>query len=120
MSVINIKNPDPILLQERSKITTNPFIPNEQKEMELSILDKEANDILIKKNTQSKFTNLSIHQINKNISKSFIGLLDDLFTKPESKSWIEYIKEIMQKDDRYSYIGILLILIAVYMMIVYN
>lgn len=120
MSVININNPEPILLQERSNITTNPFIPNEQKEMELSILDKEANDILIDKNKQSKFTNLSIQQINKNISKSVIGLMDDLFTKPESRSWIEYIKEIMQKDDRYSYIGILLILIAVYMMIVYN
>ena len=120
MNIINIQNTQPILLQERSKITTNPFIPNEQKEMELSILNKESNDILIKKHNQSKFTNLSIQQINANISKSVIELMDDLFKKPESKSWIEYIKEIMQKDDRYSYIGILLILIAVYMIIVYN
>jgi len=120
MNIINIQNPEPILLQERSKITTNPFIPNEQREIELSMLDKRSNDILIKKNQQSKFTNLSIQQINANISKSVIELMDDLFMKPESESWIDYIKEIMQKDDRYSYIGILLILIAVYMIIVYN
>ena len=41
-----MNNPVPILQQEKSSITTNPFIPNDQKIKELEIIDKEANKII--------------------------------------------------------------------------
>ena len=115
--IINIQNPVPILQQERSSITTNPFIPNEQKTLELETLDKEANTIMERawvKSKSNSIKNLSLNDINQNVSSSFIGLIDDLFTKPKETPWKEYIVEIFNKDQRYTYIGILFILIAVY------
>jgi hypothetical protein len=119
--IINIQNPVPILQQERSSITTNPFIPNEQKEMELRMMDVEANKIIeeaYKKNKTTSISYLSIQDINKNISSSTIGVLDDLFKKPPHVPWSDYLLNIIQKDQRYTYIGVLLILIAIYMLIV--
>lgn len=115
--IINIQNPVPILQQERSSITTNPFIPNEQKTLELETLDKEANKIIEEawvKSKSNSIKNLSLNDINQNVSSSFIGLIDDLFTKPKETPWKEYIVEIFNKDQRFTYIGILFILIAVY------
>lgn len=115
--ITNIQNPVPILQQERSSIITNPFIPNEQKTSELQILDTEANKIMEDawiKNKNNSIKNLSINNINQNVSSSFIGLMDDLFMKPKDKPWREYIVEIFSKDQRYTYIGILFILIAIY------
>lgn len=115
--ISNIQNPIPILQQERSSIITNPFIPNEQKTLELETLDKEANKIMEDawiKNKSNSIINLSLTDINRNISSSFIGLMDDLFKKPKDIPWKEYIVEIFNKDQRYTYIGILFILIAIY------
>lgn len=115
--IVNIQNPVPILQQERSSITTNPFIPNEQKTLELKTLDMEANKIIEDAwitNKNNSIKNLSINNINQNVSSSFIGFMDDLFIKPKEKSWKEYIVEILNKDQRYTYIGILFILIAIY------
>lgn len=119
--IANISNVKPILQQERSKITTNPFIPNEQKQIELEELDKEANDIIqeqYNKNRTTSISNISIRDITKNISSSFIGFFNDLFTKPEDIAWTEYLQTIFTKDQRHTYIGVLFILIAVYMLIV--
>jgi hypothetical protein len=119
--IANIQNAVPILQQERSTITTNPFIPNEQKTIELEQIDKQANAIIeeqYNKNKTSSIFNLTISEINKNVAASFIGFLDDLFVKPQDMPWRIYIPMIIQKDQRYTYIGVLFILIAVYMLAV--
>ena len=117
--IVNIQNPVPILKQEKSSIITNPFIPNEQKQLEIQELDKRANQIMEIAWAQSKtnsIANLSLNQINKNVSFSVIGFLDDLFLKPKDISWKDYLIEIIQKEQRYTYIGVLFILIAIYML----
>ena len=119
--IVNITNPIPILQQERSQITTNPFIPNEQQTLELEQLDTKANQIIeetYNKNKTNSIANLNLRDISKNISSSFIGILDDIFNKPEDIKWIDYIFFIFQKDQRYAYIGIVLLMIAFYMMII--
>jgi hypothetical protein len=115
-------NPVPILQQEKSNITTNPFIPNEQKIKELEIIDKKANKIIedaYNKNKTTSISNLSIKDIIINISDSVIGILDDLFVKPENINWPNYISSILQKNQRYTYIGILFLIIAFYMLLVH-
>jgi hypothetical protein len=116
--IINIQNPTPILKQDKSAITTNPFIPNEQKIQELEILDRDANKIIEESYQKNAFGNLSLTSINQNMSKSIIGFLDDLFVKPKEEKWIDYLPKILQKDKRYTYFGILFIIISFYMMIV--
>ena len=115
-------NPVPILQQEKSNITTNPFIPSEQKIKELEIIDKKANKIIedaYNTNKTTSISNLSIKDIIINISDSVIGLLDDLFVKPENIDWPNYISSILQKNQRYTYIGILFLIIAFYMLLVH-
>jgi len=119
--IVNITNPTPILQQERSQITTNPFIPNEQRILELEQLDKSANQIIeesYNKNKTNSIANLNLRDISKNISSSFIGISEDLFNKPEDVKWVDYIFLIFQKDQRYAYIGVVLLMIAFYMMII--
>jgi hypothetical protein len=119
--IANISNAVPILKQERSQITTNPFIPNSQKIKELEELDKDAAEIIeteYNKNKTTSIYNLSIKEINKNVSSSVIGLLDDLFKKPKDIPWRLYIQMIIQKDQRYTYIGVLFIIVAIYMLLV--
>lgn len=120
-NIVNITNPIPILQQERSQITTNPFIPNEQQTLELQQLDKRANEIIeesYNKNKTNSIANLNLRDISKNISSSFIGIFDDLFNKPEDIKWVDYIFLIFQKDQRYAYIGVVLLMISFYMMII--
>ena len=77
----NIQNPTPILLQQKSKITTNPFISETQKKIELQAIQDNANKIMTdfyNKNSTSSIKNLSLSDINKNTSESILGLLDDL------------------------------------------
>ena len=121
-NIANIQNPVPILQQERSQIITNPFIPNVQKEKELETIDKQANDIIeqaYNKNKTNSIANLSVSDINKNLSQSVIGFLDDLFLKPQDVPWKTYLPMILQKDQRYTYIGILFIIIAFYMLLIH-
>jgi hypothetical protein len=117
-----MNNPVPILQQEKSNITTNPFIPNDQKIKELEILDQKANKIIedaYNKNKTTSISNLSIKDIITNIADSVIGFIDDLLSKPEDISWKDYISSILQKDQRYTYIGILFLIIAFYMLLVH-
>jgi len=118
IDISNIQNPVNILQQESSKITTNPFIPNEQKIMELEVIDRESNEIIKKAHEKNNIYNLSIKQINENISKSVIGFLDDLFIKPENNNWIEYLQIILLKEERYVYLGFLLIMFVIIMMFI--
>jgi hypothetical protein len=117
-----MNNPVPILQQEKSNITTNPFIPNDQKIKELEILDQEANKIIedaYNKNKTTSISNLSIKDIITNIADSVIGFIDDLLSKPVDIPWKDYISSILQKNQRYTYIGILFLIIAFYMLLVH-
>jgi hypothetical protein len=113
--IANIQNPINILQQEKSKITTNPFIPNEQKIREFEIIDKEANEIIKKAHDKNNIYNVSISEINSRISKSTIGFFNDLFLKPEKENWIEYLQLILLKEERYTYLGFVLISFVIFM-----
>lgn len=119
--IANISNAVPILQQQRSSITTNPFIPNEQRAIELQQIDKSANLIIEEQYNKNKTTsifNLPISTINDNISSSFIGFFNDLFVKPADMPWRIYVPMILEKDQRYTYLGVLCIFIAIYMLAV--
>lgn len=119
--IVNLQNAFPILQQPRSNITTNPFIPNEQKEFEIEVLEKNANEIVEKaylSNKTSSISNLSLKNIVHNTANSFIGFMNDLFDKPKDKKIIEHIINILEKEQRYAYIGLILIIIALYMEVV--
>ena len=116
-----VMNTQPILQQQKSDIVTNPFISDQQKEIELTDLQNNANKIVSEqynRNITTSIHNLSLSDISKNMSKSCIGLLNDMLNKPKSIHWFEYIQIILRKDQRYTYIGILLIIIAVYVLLV--
>lgn len=119
--IANVANPTPILQQDRSsKLTTNPFIPNEQRERELVTIQQEANSIIeeaYQTNKTSSIRNMTLNQINGNISSSVTGIIDDLFAKPNDVPWRHYLPMIIQKEQRFAYLGILLIFIAVYMLL---
>lgn len=109
-------DPVPILQQQPSEITTNSFIPQEQRIKELSIIEEQANKLVEEAYFQNRNSSIrfqSIDQINKNISGSVIGIIDDILRKPSEISWNTYIVYIFQKEQRYAYIGILLIFISV-------
>jgi hypothetical protein len=120
--IANLIPPQPILQQQKSsRLVTNPFIPNEQKEQELQVVQEEANDIIkvaYQQNQTSSIQNQSLGQININISQSVIGFLDDCFNKPDDIPWKHYLPMITQKEQRYTYIGILLIFISIFFLIV--
>lgn len=113
----NIKNPEPILLQQKSKLNTNPFIPDTQKQLELQNIQDNANQIMMdyyNKSSTTSIQNLSLSNISKNLSDSIIGLMNDLLNKPKNIDWFPYIEQSIKKDNRYTYIGILFIIIALY------
>lgn len=119
--IANLSNPQPILQEpSSSSINTNPFIPNKQKEIELKVIEKEANNIVqnaYNSNKTSSISNLTLKEINTNVSDSFIGFVDDLFVKPKDVPWKYYLPKILEKDQRYAYLGILLILISLYILL---
>ena len=119
--IVNLQNTTPILLQTKSNLTTNPFITNEQKIIEIEVLETQANNIIneaYRKNNINSISDLTLKEILKGISNSFTGFLDDLFTKPQNVGWLNYIIFLFQKDQRYAYFGIILIFISIYMMLI--
>lgn len=120
--IANLVPQKPILQQDKSSLlTTNPFIPNEQRTQELEEIEQEANKIIESaylQNKTSSIKNQSLSQLNVNISTSVVGVLDDLFVKPDDVPWRHYIPVILQKEQRYTYIGILFILVAIFFLLV--
>jgi hypothetical protein len=92
-SRLPLGNPQPILQQTKSQITTNPFI-------------KEAPD------------NPSFNEINKKVSVTFMSILDELFNKPDNESWNSYLSDVFQKEDRLNYIAILIFFIVLYILLI--
>ena len=118
-----VTNTQPILQQQKSNIVTNPFISDQQKEIELIDIQNNANKIMsdqYNRNITSSIHDLSLSDISKNLSKSCIGLLNDILNKPKDIHWFEYLQIILRKDQRYTYIGILLIIISLYVLLVSN
>ena len=117
--ISNLTQPVPILQQQKSVITTNPFIPDSIKVAELTSIQNNANEIIkseYKKNTGVNQFNLT--DLHKNITKSFIGVLNDSLNKDDETSWFEYLFIILGKDQRYVYIGILLIITALIILLI--
>jgi hypothetical protein len=100
VKIVPITNPIPILQQESSNITTNTLIPK-QTTMEINLppSNNPIDDML-----NNYFTK---------ISKSFIDFFNDLFIKPDDTDWLTYLKQITLQNDRYYYIGIFFIAIAI-------
>jgi hypothetical protein len=118
--VANVMNPVPILQQESSMITTNPFIPNKQKELEIEMIQEKANEYILqqyREHSSSSIRYITLDQFMNNISSSCIGFMDDMFKKPEDTDWSVYIIDISTKDQRYAYFGILFIIIAVIILV---
>jgi hypothetical protein len=114
-----VTNPQNILKSGKSNITTNPFIPKDQKDKEMIDLNNEI-EYMISKNINSKsLMNLSIRELNSNIANSVINVMDDMFNKPQDINWISYTIYIIQKEDRYTYLGLLFLFISIYMYLVY-
>lgn len=108
----------PILQQSKSFITTNPFIPESQRMLELEALDTEANAIIqeqYNRNVVSSVKSQSLGNIAKNMSGSIIGIMDDMFAKPSGVPLMQYMQAVFQRDQRYAYIGMFLLLLAVYL-----
>jgi hypothetical protein len=112
-----VTNPQPILQQQASsRLSTNPFIPDEQKRKELDEIQKNANDIIEEQYNSYKTSSirgLTLKQISTNISMSIIGFMDDVFKKPTGTPWTQYLPHIIQKDGRYTYFGIMLVVISI-------
>jgi hypothetical protein len=116
--IANIQNSIPILQQVSSNITTNPFIPNKQQIQEIIV--NEISDISIETSEQeqrkrSSIQNISIKQIGQNISISIVEFIDELFIKPSDVSWTNYLISISTKKNRYTYFGILFIILGIIM-----
>ena len=116
-----INTPTNILSEQKSKITTNPFISDIQKTIELKDIQSEINEIIkndYNQNMTSSISNLSLSEINKNISTSCIEFMNDCFNKPIDIPWSIYIQIILKKNQRYTYFGILFIFIAIFLLII--
>lgn len=90
----NVNSPIPILQQQKSVITTNPYITGTIQE----------NETKQKENKSPTF-----NEINTKLSISIMGLIDDLFIKPNDIPWSNYIVMILEKDQRYTYLCVLLV-----------
>jgi hypothetical protein len=102
VQIVPISNPIPILQQESSNITTNTLIP---KNTSIEIdLPQSNTRIKIFKEYDIYFTK---------ISSSFIGFFNDLFIKPDDIDWGTYLQKITLKNDRYYYIGVFCIAMAI-------
>jgi hypothetical protein len=113
--IANIRNPQNVLQEPRSKITTNPFIPEAQRTAELDQIQDQANAIIEQQylaNRTSTIQNMSLKEIMRNISNSVIGFLDDVLNKPGNIRWRDYIPKILKQDQRYTYIGFVLIAVV--------
>lgn len=120
--IANLLPQKPILQQDKSSlVTTNPFIPNDQKTKELEAIQDEANSIIEAAYAQNKTSSIqdqTLSQLNQNIAQSVMGFLDDLFTKPNDIPWKHYLPIIVQKEQRYTYFGVLLMFISIFFLIV--
>jgi hypothetical protein len=120
-NIVNLQNPMPILQQPKSSITTNTLIPNPQGEFDYETLDVKEFDKMNKEYDAIKKNNIkytSFATIHAKISESVIGIITECYDKPKNIGWVEHIKNTFTKDERYSFIGILFIVISIIIYII--
>jgi len=114
--ILPLENPTNILSQQKSNITTNPYIKvgntKNEKTIQLNI-DEQNNLNIDEQNKNPKFS-----EINQNLSFNVLGFFDDLFIKPSNEFWTDYLPIILAKDDRYNYIGVFLLLVAFFILLI--
>ena len=88
-----IQNPINILQQEKSSITTNPFV--QPRLYTVQETTKETTKDTPKDTPKPP----TFYDINKKLSTSIMGLIDDLFEKPNDIPWLKYIPMILDKDN---------------------
>lgn len=98
LQTLPLTNPIPILQQQKSSVSTNIFI---------------------KPLSTQPILSPSPHASHSHISKNYLGFFDDLFNKPNDIHWADYFPIILKKDDRYFYLSILFLIIAVYLLIIF-
>lgn len=102
IDIQDIKNPVNILQQPKSQMITNPYIqPN---------VPVTNHTPIVRKYSQKSF--------HHNISASIIGVLDDLLNKPSAVPWTSYLLSTLQKDQRYFYIGIFCLVLAIFLFLI--
>ncbi len=109
-----LQNPINILQQEKSFITTNPFIQPLQNLQPLQPLQPLQN----LQDTQPPKPP-TFYDINRKLSTSIMGLIDDMFEKPDDIPWLKYIQMILDKDERYTYLTVLFIFISLLIILLY-
>ena len=98
--IVNLHNPVPILQQKPNSITTNTLIPKNFQPIS---------------NHESQIQNKIIKDsINTKISSDIIEFFNEFYTKPDDEPWSKYIIKISSKKNRFVYIGIFFISIAIY------
>ena len=99
-----LQNPINILQQEKSSITTNPFV-----QPKTNIQNDTPKNIKVKPPT--------FFDINQKLSTSIMGLIDDIFEKPDDIPWIKYLQIILEKDERYTYLTVLFIFTSLFIIL---
>lgn len=107
-----IQNPINILQQEKSSITTNPFVQPRT----YIIQDTSKDTPKDLKETPPKPP--TFYDINQKLSTSIMGLIDDLFEKPDDIPWLKYIQMILDKDERYTYLTVLFIFTTLFIILI--
>lgn len=100
--IVNLHNPVPILQQKPSSITTNTLIPKNFQQIDQESLNFKVQNT---NNTNS---------INQKISSDIIEFFNEFYTKPDDENWSNYIVKISSKKNRFIYVGIFFISIAIY------
>ena len=105
-----IQNPINILQQEKSSITTNPFVQPKLYTVQENLQDTPKDTPKDKPPT--------FYDINKKLSTAIMGLIDDLFEKPDDIPWLKYIQMILDKDERYTYLTVLFIFTTLFIILI--
>jgi hypothetical protein len=118
-----IQNPINILQQEKSSITTNPFVQPRLYTVQETLQEttKDTPKDTPPKDTPPKDTPPkppTFYDINKKLSNSIMGLIDDLFEKPDDIPWLKYIQMILDKDERYTYLTVLFIFTTLFIILI--
>lgn len=110
-----VQNPINILQQEKSSITTNPFVQPRSYTIQDTTQDNNTIQDTPKENIPKPPT---FYDINKKLSTSIMGLIDDLFEKPDDIPWLKYIQMILDKDERYTYLTVLFIFTTLFIILI--
>jgi hypothetical protein len=99
--------------------TSETEIPNNtiliDPEMRINLLQQKANEEVKFKEKNEK---LSFDKINNRLSNALLDILDDFYTKPDNINWFPYISQTLQKDDRFTYLGIFLLILALFISLI--